>query len=112
MWFLSPGQTAMKGSTPLDDAPDGKLVEVPRSRSDSKAFAIRSDRQHRLLGQFAAHLLSQHAGFFRSPSPIFGIVEEIRSSGHGTRRFSPIHLNSGNGMWFLFQIAKSKGSAE
>ena len=100
----APANGTVGASASLDDASDGKLVEVAHSRSDSKPIAIRSDHEHRLLSLFIAHLLGQGAGFFSSPVPISGMVE-IRCSGHGTHPFSSDseHPNAESGMWFLFQ---------
>ena len=101
----APAKSTVGASASLDDASDGKLVEVAHSRSDSKPIAIRSDHEHRLLSLFIAHVLGQVAGFFSSPVPISGIVESWRS-GHWNATFPrgrPTHANSGNAMWFLFQ---------
>jgi len=67
-----------------------KLLEVAHNRSDSKAIAILSDHQHRLLGRFVGHQRGQVASFFGSLVPISGAID-VRSYGHGTRFFSDLN---------------------
>ena len=81
------------------------LVDEADKCSGGKLVVIVHDPEHRLLGPFVASLLGQDAAFFGSLVPMVWIVE-MRGNWHGTRPFLGPHLlNSGNAMWFLFQIA-------
>src|SRR6516162_8853663 len=86
---LTPANGIVGASAPLrlvDDATGEKLLEVAHNRSDSKAIAILSDHQHRLLGRFVGHLRGQVVSFFGSLMPISG-ADSVRCYGHGARFF-------------------------
>src|SRR6516225_12182425 len=67
----TPANGNAKGSAPIDEASDDKLVDGAFSGPDSKPIAIRSDHEHYLLGLFVVHVLGQGARFFGSLAPTF-----------------------------------------
>ena len=90
---LAPPNGIVGASAPLrlvDDATGEKLLEVAHNRSDSKAIAILSDHQHRLLGRFVGHPRGQVASFFGSLVPISGAVN-VRCYRHVMRFLSDLN---------------------